>query len=377
MVPGKKPTLQLRKREGGKVVDPVSSLYEWLQQKTVRIQGFPLILQLLAYQSIPHLLSRVPKCKDMTSLLKTVATELPHQTVLNLNHVWVAENDKSLIVEPMMQLDTNRGDLWEDEVRTKKTAYLVQLVRDGYNFKKEIWPGGDNSLPLHIYKPRNPGKLQRKLEEFLSTPQTSNDDLRIQFQQFVTSTTLTIKELERRLAKLERCSRSRQSFGVEPIVDEAFGNATFHDDWDRYGPTHQIVSEINLGKDEVCSHKNGQHSENSNEGRGIPSEMFDEADNVTPMAVVETDVVDTLPAYDYECVMVSTPDGKIFVEQHAENSTRFTDTVVDFMVKSSTLVDVAPGVDTREEAQEPHPIVSENSTKDDAFQIEKFYRAMC
>lgn len=92
MVPGQKPIVQLRKRKASEVVDPISSLCERLQQKTVWIQGFPLILQLLAYQSIPPLLSRIPKCKDMISLLKTVSIELPHQPA----HVWAGENDQSV-----------------------------------------------------------------------------------------------------------------------------------------------------------------------------------------------------------------------------------------------------------------------------------------
>ncbi|VVB01616.1 unnamed protein product [Arabis nemorensis] len=348
----------------------------------------------------------------------------------------------------MMQLDTDRGDDWEDEVRTTKTAYLVQLIMDGYIFKKEIWPGGDSSLPLHIYKPKNPSKVKRtvlrkkksnngktkdllslskwrsqskkyssnrrqqKLEEFLSASQTSNDELRSQFQQFVASTTLTIKELQNRVEKLKRCSRSRKSIvvgkfssqrvrmscwkkktgrntlsistaissqstkgsikpvSIEPVGDEAVGNDAVHEDWERYSPAHRIVSDINLQEDEGCSHNIGQHSENSNEGRGIPSDIFDEADNATPMVVDETDVIDTLPRYGAECVMVSTQDGKIFVENHTKNSAVLMENLVD-PVNGFALVDVAPGVDTMTEAEEAPPIVSDNSTKDDGCQKEK------
>ncbi|KAF8100788.1 hypothetical protein N665_0217s0015 [Sinapis alba] len=87
------------------------------RQKTVKTVGFPLALQLVAYQAIPQLL-------------------------------------KQLAVEPMMEISGRREERWgewDEERFDKKVDYMVKLLKEGHIFTKAHWDGGDAGDPLYVY----------------------------------------------------------------------------------------------------------------------------------------------------------------------------------------------------------------------------------
>ncbi|KFK44901.1 hypothetical protein AALP_AA1G317600, partial [Arabis alpina] len=147
MIPAQPQSPPVSKRK--KVVreaDPVAELQRRLQQKTVHLEGFPLALQLLALKAIPALLSLTPDPRDLRTLSDTEATGIPKQTILNIEQVREAENNSKLTVDFLVPLGTH--DQWEDEIRARKTTYMEQLIREGFVFKKSLWPGGYSLLPL-------------------------------------------------------------------------------------------------------------------------------------------------------------------------------------------------------------------------------------
>lgn len=67
----KKPRLQ------GKCTDPLTTFTDQLQQKTFRLTGFPLALQLLAYRNISGLLQKIPGSSDPRTFLDWDSIGLP------------------------------------------------------------------------------------------------------------------------------------------------------------------------------------------------------------------------------------------------------------------------------------------------------------
>lgn len=64
-----------------------------------------------------------------------------------------------LIVDPLLEVGWGE---WDDEVRDKRTAYMEVLITAGHIFKKVEWLGGDKSLPLLDYKPKQTNVVHKK-----------------------------------------------------------------------------------------------------------------------------------------------------------------------------------------------------------------------
>ncbi|KFK22225.1 hypothetical protein AALP_AAs59482U000200 [Arabis alpina] len=338
MVPTQPQSPPVSKRK--KVVreeDPVADLQKKLQQLTVHLEGFPLALQLLALEAIPALLSLTPDPRDLRTLSDTEATKIPKQAILNIEQVRGAENNPKLAVGFLVPLDTH--DQWEDEIRARKTTYMEELVRERFVFNKSLWPGGYSLLPLRVYCDKKRGvaprkskahgiatkknaklaprkgranskvhcsnRRQRKMDEFLSAPNTNNADLREEFEKFVLDTNVVIKKFEHRIEKLERRAKHRRPTRVGkfssqrvrlslrkqarghltpiggirspspsttesvPVNDEIHVENVKHDAvWSEYGGVDSVIRALD---EELSGH------EEAAEGRGIPSEMVGES----------------------------------------------------------------------------------------------------
>lgn len=57
--------------------DPEGTLVQLLKQESFRLQGFPLALQLLAYQTVPKLLTTIPIPFDTRSIMDLVEPQIP------------------------------------------------------------------------------------------------------------------------------------------------------------------------------------------------------------------------------------------------------------------------------------------------------------
>ncbi|CAA7022915.1 unnamed protein product [Microthlaspi erraticum] len=197
--------------------DPVHTLVKNLGQQSFRLLGFPLALQLLAFQAILVLLEYLPRSSDDDILLNLPDEHFPpnpslsHEDVLNAElHPNVRQNyplvyakyyfaivDSSnetynpffqLCVNPLIPIDAppgfiGWGEFAEQEVQDRKVAYLEELIANNHRFSKAEWPGGatDYKEVVHCYKPprvvhekhiRNRKKEKRPLGVRRSPPTT-------------------------------------------------------------------------------------------------------------------------------------------------------------------------------------------------------------
>ncbi|XP_024009390.1 uncharacterized protein LOC112084478 [Eutrema salsugineum] len=135
----------------GKVDNPVGEFRQLLLQFTFRMQGFPLALQLVAFQAIPALHLKLPKDSAYFTLLDWDGIKLRKNDSLSIRDVLDVEFGDNLLVHPLIEVqvpDVIGWGEWDDEIRDRKVTYLEDLVREGHSFSKSEWPGGDASLPL-------------------------------------------------------------------------------------------------------------------------------------------------------------------------------------------------------------------------------------
>jgi len=173
--------------------DPIKSLVSQLQQKTFRLKGFPLALQLIAFRNIPGLLDLV--LDDSTSKTILLWKRLTHpKQVISHPQIHALESNlkvffftsiiyivsiifsfykssliyyyypsifEQLPVDPLIVGDLNADQSWaewDDEVKDKKVAHMYNLIWSSHQFQKTDWPGGDATLPpISVPKKKNSG----------------------------------------------------------------------------------------------------------------------------------------------------------------------------------------------------------------------------
>ncbi|XP_048611800.1 uncharacterized protein LOC106369616 [Brassica napus] len=167
------------KRVMGVCDDPPGEFCTKLRQKTKKMTGLPLALQLVAYECIPQLLARLGGNDD----LKIIDCEsLPQHTGLNLVDVLEAEHHSELTVQPMMEIGPNKPDGWgelDDEIHDRRMKNMVRLIEDGHNFTKSMWRGGDAAEDLYDHekhKAANKRKRQRRVSTYFRRPTLVDDD---------------------------------------------------------------------------------------------------------------------------------------------------------------------------------------------------------
>ncbi|ESQ38710.1 hypothetical protein EUTSA_v10029459mg, partial [Eutrema salsugineum] len=97
--------------------NPVTRLRRQLKQKTSACYGFPLSLQLMALQSIPMLVSKIPQPDNLKTFLEDPEGCQNVITLLHLGDIHAVESD------PLV-----------DEVEDAEVAFMQELMAEGYKF---------------------------------------------------------------------------------------------------------------------------------------------------------------------------------------------------------------------------------------------------
>ncbi|XP_024014459.1 uncharacterized protein LOC18022827 [Eutrema salsugineum] len=113
--------------------NPVTRLRRQLKQKTSACYGFPLSLQLMALQSIPMLVSKIPQPDNLKTFLEDPEGCQNVITLLHLGDIHAVESD------PLMVVDDGENDQqnelrWGDEVEDAEVAFMQELMAEGYKF---------------------------------------------------------------------------------------------------------------------------------------------------------------------------------------------------------------------------------------------------
>ncbi|XP_024010338.1 uncharacterized protein LOC112085362 [Eutrema salsugineum] len=118
--------------------NPVTRLRRQLKQKTSACYGFPLSLQLMALQSIPMLVSKIPQPDNLKTFLEDPEGCQNVITLLHLGDIHAMESDPLLSVKQMV-VDDGENDQqnelrWGDEVEDAEVAFMQELMAEGYKF---------------------------------------------------------------------------------------------------------------------------------------------------------------------------------------------------------------------------------------------------
>ncbi|XP_024010451.1 uncharacterized protein LOC112085467 [Eutrema salsugineum] len=128
-----KPITDAEKRE-----NPLTRLHRQLKQKTSACYGFPLSLQLMALQSIPVLVSKIPQPDNLKTFIEDPEGCQNVITLLHLEDILAMESDPLLSVKQMVVDDGDNDQQnelrWVDEVEDVEVAFMQELMAEGYKF---------------------------------------------------------------------------------------------------------------------------------------------------------------------------------------------------------------------------------------------------
>ncbi|KAH0885040.1 hypothetical protein HID58_061136, partial [Brassica napus] len=126
--------------------DPVGTLIQHLKRKTYKLQGFPLALQLVAFQAIPLLLTKIPApLNSLTIMDINNDGDLPPHSSIYLNDFLLCEANPDLQVTPLIPL-TQPIPVIDEEVEDEHVSYMENLIAQKNEFYSLDWPGGDVSV---------------------------------------------------------------------------------------------------------------------------------------------------------------------------------------------------------------------------------------
>ncbi|ESQ37082.1 hypothetical protein EUTSA_v10002942mg, partial [Eutrema salsugineum] len=95
---------------------PLTRLRRQLKQQTSACYGFPLSLQLMAFQFIPMLVSKIPQPDNLKTIVDDPEGFQNVVTLLHLEDILAVVSDALLSVKPMVVEDDQQNELrWDDE----------------------------------------------------------------------------------------------------------------------------------------------------------------------------------------------------------------------------------------------------------------------
>ncbi|XP_024010331.1 uncharacterized protein LOC18014294 [Eutrema salsugineum] len=127
-----KPITDAKKRE-----NPLTRLHRQLKQKTSACYEFPLSLQLMALQSIPMLVSKIPQPDNLKTFIEDPEGCQNVITLLHLEDILAVESDPLSVKQMVVDVGDNdqQNELrWGDEVEDAEVAFMQELMAEGYEF---------------------------------------------------------------------------------------------------------------------------------------------------------------------------------------------------------------------------------------------------
>uniref|UniRef100_A0A0D2ZRB2 Ubiquitin-like protease family profile domain-containing protein n=1 Tax=Brassica oleracea var. oleracea TaxID=109376 RepID=A0A0D2ZRB2_BRAOL len=166
--------------------DPIGELVCLLRQDSFRLKGFPLALQLLAFQAVPQLQTIIPAPVENLSISQLEEPHIPLHSNINYVDILRVEAEHNLAVTSLIQIQSQTQSgwgVWTDVVADERVTYMENLIANHYPFRKHLWPGGDRSGPILIYVPHEeqpaPNRNALKPRKTLKKPSSSRKQRRI------------------------------------------------------------------------------------------------------------------------------------------------------------------------------------------------------
>ncbi|KAF3546993.1 hypothetical protein DY000_02006143 [Brassica cretica] len=136
--------------------------------ETTAAYGFPLALQLFAFEAVPLLLAKIPNAQSTDNFLVNPPACENTVTILSVNDIVEVEEDPYVSLRLTVQLmPTPEAEryMWLDEVADQRVMHLVDLMLSGHRFQKSDFPGGDTLFAPVVDDKENVGKGVRKVAQ--------------------------------------------------------------------------------------------------------------------------------------------------------------------------------------------------------------------
>ncbi|CAN6968866.1 unnamed protein product [Brassica oleracea var. botrytis] len=148
-----------------KCEDPIGAMVQLLKQETLRLRGFPLALQLLAYQAVPKLQSTIPIPFDSRTIMDLDGPNLPFYPAPSAIDIIRVEADPDLQVTSLIPIHSQPQPgwgVWPDVSNDDHVSYMEQLIADHRPFTKDLWHGGVTSEPFITTTTNDEDQLKAK-----------------------------------------------------------------------------------------------------------------------------------------------------------------------------------------------------------------------
>ncbi|KAL0837078.1 hypothetical protein Bca101_088968 [Brassica carinata] len=140
-------------------------MVQLLKQETLRLRGFPLALQLLAYHAVPKLQSTIPIPFDSRTIMDLDGPNLPFYPAPSAIDIIRVEADPDLQVTSLIPIHIQPQPgwgVWPDVSNDDHVSYMEQLIADHRPFTKDLWHGGVTSEPFITTTTNDEDQLKAK-----------------------------------------------------------------------------------------------------------------------------------------------------------------------------------------------------------------------
>ncbi|CAN6814570.1 unnamed protein product [Brassica oleracea] len=141
--------------------DPLGEMRHHSSQQTTAAYGFPLALQLFAFEAVPLLLAKISNAQSTDNFLVNPPACENTVTILSVNDIVEVEEDPYV----SLRFSLSHFNYVFDKLFNQRVMHLVDLMLSGHRFQKSDFPGGDTLFAPVVDDKENVGKGVRKVAQ--------------------------------------------------------------------------------------------------------------------------------------------------------------------------------------------------------------------
>ncbi|KAG7552426.1 Ulp1 protease family C-terminal catalytic domain [Arabidopsis thaliana x Arabidopsis arenosa] len=135
----------------------VKKLIRCVKDGSYALQGFPLALQLFAFETIPSLAKLAPDDEANRTFTQRSIHHLASLRPIRTSSILACEAAEEVEVTYLVKPDDNicpPSLSWDDEVEDPRVAYIERLMLAGHEWQEEEWVGGSAAFPKQERPPQ-------------------------------------------------------------------------------------------------------------------------------------------------------------------------------------------------------------------------------
>ncbi|KAG5397576.1 hypothetical protein IGI04_019390 [Brassica rapa subsp. trilocularis] len=211
-----------------KCEDPVATLVKTLKQRSFRLQGFPLSLQLVAFCAIPQLLDYIPAPLNNLTVMDLEDGTLPQHKSINAIHIRRVEFDPNLVVTPIIPIESQPQPGWGLFPDDAKDDSHGRVISEPIINKPKIQVKKKSATIKQSLQTRQPSaRKQRRISSYF-TRSTTQSFTNVQLTEMVIQFSTQMKQLKREMKRRKKRSHARLSSFNKPFSRRKQSNTPPH-----------------------------------------------------------------------------------------------------------------------------------------------------